>query len=45
MDKQAWEEPEIIVLGSAKDLIRELNPVFDSKTSLTPNDEFNATAS
>ena len=45
MNKLVWEEPEIKVLGSAKDLIRELNPVFDSKTSITPNDEFNATAS
>ena len=45
MNKLVWEEPEIKVLGSAKDLIRELNPVFDSKTSVTPNDEFNATTS
>ena len=45
MNKLVWEEPKIKVLGSAKDLIRELNPVFDSKTSVTPNDEFNATAS
>lgn len=40
-----WEEPLIIELGEAKDLIKGLNPVFDSKTSLVPSDEFNTTAS
>ena len=40
-----WEKPEISDLGDAKDLIKGLNPVFDSKTSLTPSDEFNTTTS
>ncbi len=40
-----WLEPEITELGEAKDLIKGLNPTFDSKTSLVPSDEFNTTAS
>ena len=40
-----WVEPQIIELGEAKDLIKGLNPTFDSKTSLVPTDEFNTTAS
>ncbi len=41
----AWIEPEICELGEAKDLIKGLNPVFDSKNSLVPSDEFNTTTS
>ena len=40
-----WIEPEITELGEAKDLIKGLNPVFDSKNSLVPTDEFNTTTS
>ena len=40
-----WEEPLIIELGEAKDLIKGLSPVFDSKNSLVPSDEFNTTTS
>ena len=41
MDKKntEWVEPEIKNLGEAKDLIKGLNPVFDSKNSLVPSDE------
>lgn len=44
-EKLNWVKPEVNDLGQAKDLIRGLNPVFDSKTSLTPEDEFNTTTS
>lgn len=40
-----WVEPQIIELGEAKDLIKGLSPVFDSKNSLVPSDEFNTTTS
>ena len=40
-----WEEPQIIELGEAKDLIKGLSPAFDSKNSLVPSDEFNTTTS
>lgn len=40
-----WENPTVSELGDAKELIKGLSPVFDSKTSVTPADEFNATAS
>ena len=40
-----WEEPKIKELGKAKDLIKGLSPVYDSKTGLTPVDEFNAVTS
>ncbi len=47
MDKKntEWVEPTIKNLGDAKDLIKGLNPVFDSKNSLVPSDEFNTTTS
>ena len=41
----SWEEPKIKELGKAKDLIKGLSPVYDSKTGLTPVDEFNAVSS
>ena len=44
-NENKWEEPSIKELGDAKDLIKGLNPVWDSKTKATPNDEFSATAS
>lgn len=40
-----WVKPEIKDLGDANDLIKGLNPVWDSKTGLTPVDEFNAVTS
>ena len=40
-----WENPTVEELGDAKELIKGLNPVFDSKTSLVATDEFNATTS
>ena len=40
-----WVEPKVKELGSAKELIKGLSPVWDSKTSITPTDEFSATAS
>jgi len=45
MKESQWEEPQIEVLGEAKDLIKGLNPVWDAKNSLTPSDEFNAATS
>ena len=44
-NENKWEEPSIKELGDAKDLIKGLNPVWDSKTSLAPTDEFSATTS
>lgn len=40
-----WEDPTVVELGDAKDLIKGLSPVWDSKTSITPSDEFSATTS
>ena len=42
---KVWVEPSITELGSAKELIKGLSPVWDSKTNLNPTDEFDATAS
>ena len=44
-NNSSWEEPEIKELGKAKDIIKGLSPVYDAKTSLTPDDEFNAITS
>lgn len=40
-----WESPTVTELGDAKELIKGLSPVWDSKTSITPTDEFSATTS
>lgn len=44
-NNKVWIEPSIKELGSAKELIKGLSPVWDSKTSLDPSDQFDATAS
>lgn len=44
-NNEVWIEPSIKELGSAKELIKGLSPVWDSKTSLDPSDQFDATAS
>lgn len=36
-----WQKPNIKILGSANDLIKELDPVFDAKNILVNEDEFN----
>ena len=35
-NNEVWIEPSIKELGSAKELIKGLSPVWDSKTSLIP---------
>ncbi len=37
-NKVPWVKPEIKELGEAKDMIKGLSPLFDSKNDLTPND-------
>ena len=36
-----WQKPNIKKLGSANDLIKELDPIFDAKNSLINEDQFN----
>tara|TARA_B100000925_G_scaffold250034_1_gene201235 strand:+ start:648 stop:794 length:147 start_codon:yes stop_codon:yes gene_type:complete len=36
-----WEEPKIKDLGKAKDLIKNLNPIYDAKNSEIDEDQYN----
>lgn len=36
--KSNWVSPEIVVLGEAKDLIKNITPLNDSKNDPTPAD-------
>ena len=38
MIKSSWVTPEIKELGEAKDLIKSLTPLHDTKNDPTPND-------
>ena len=40
-EKIKWTSPEIKEIGSAKELIKVITPVFDSKNSIISEDEFN----
>ena len=43
--KRKYKKPEVIKVGSAKELINGLSELWDSKTSVTPTDIHDATAS